>query len=390
MKENLALKVTDLMKEYRITADGKKQSFRALDGLSLEVEKGQVLGIVGSNGAGKSTLLKILSRITHPTSGEALIRGKLSSLLEVGTGFHPELSGRDNIFLNGSILGMKRREIKERFDDILDFSGIGRFIDTPVKHYSSGMYVRLAFSVAANLSPDILLVDEVLAVGDAAFQRKCLQRMDQARTDEGRTVLMVSHNMSTIRQLSDRVIWLREGKLHREGDPEEVISAYLREMREISQEVPVADRKDRAGTGEVRVKKIAWNSPSGVLLTGKPASLNIAYQSDKLQSIPGLNFRMHIYKDNGEYLGTLSNEQAGQGLMDAPANGNAVCAFDALPLLPGTYYLTSNLFVNSIKSDKVEQALTFSVLPGDFHNAGAYKSRERQGVALPQQWKLED
>jgi lipopolysaccharide transport system ATP-binding protein len=203
-----------------------RQEIWALRDVSFDVREGEVLGLIGANGAGKSTLLKVLTRITTPTSGRAVIRGRVGSLLEVGTGFNPELTGRENVFLNGSILGMKRREIQRKFDAIVEFSGIESFIDTPVKRYSSGMYVRLAFSVAAHLEPEILLVDEVLAVGDAEFQQRCLGRMEDF-SGTGRTVLFVSHNMQTINQLCDRVIWLDEGTIAEDGDPSQVVTHYL-------------------------------------------------------------------------------------------------------------------------------------------------------------------
>jgi lipopolysaccharide transport system ATP-binding protein len=204
----------------------ERQEIWALRDVSFNVREGEVLGIIGRNGAGKSTLLKILTRITAPTTGRAVIRGRVGSLLEVGTGMNPELTGRENVFLNGSILGMKRREIQRKLPDIVEFAGIDRFIDTPVKRYSSGMYVRLAFSVAAHLEPEILLVDEVLAVGDAEFQQRCLGRMEDF-SGTGRTVLFVSHNMQTINQLCDRVIWLDEGQIAEDGDPSRVVTHYL-------------------------------------------------------------------------------------------------------------------------------------------------------------------
>jgi len=205
----------------------KKEEFWALKDISFEVNKGEVVGIIGANGAGKSTLLKILSQITPPTEGEIILRGRVGSLLEVGTGFHPELSGRENIFLNGAILGMKRREIEEKFDQIVKFAGIEKFLDTPVKYYSSGMYVRLAFSVAAHMEPDILLVDEVLAVGDAEFQKKCLGKMNEITKTEGRTILFVSHNLTAIRNLCHRSILLENGKVAYFGSTEEAINKYL-------------------------------------------------------------------------------------------------------------------------------------------------------------------
>lgn len=198
----------------------------ALRDVSLEVQEGEVLGVIGRNGAGKSTLLKILTRITTPTSGRAEIRGRVGSLLEVGTGFHPELTGRENVFLNGSVLGMKQREIQDKFDEIVEFAGVERFIDTPVKRYSSGMSVRLAFAVAAHLEPEILLVDEVLAVGDAEFQRRCLGRMEDL-SQSGRTVLFVSHQMQAVAQLCDRAVWLEKGEVALDGPSSTVVADYL-------------------------------------------------------------------------------------------------------------------------------------------------------------------
>ena len=242
-----AIRVEQLSKQYRVgghvpayaslrdritdsfrakAATPRQELFWALRDVSLTIGRGEVIGVVGRNGAGKSTLLKILSRITEPTEGEVHLFGRVSSLLEVGTGFHPELTGRENIYLNGAILGMTRREIRAKFDDIVAFAETEAFLDTPVKRYSSGMYMRLAFAVAAHLDPDILLVDEVLAVGDAAFQRKCLGRVEQI-SGQGRTVVIVSHNMTVVSTLSDRVVWLDAGKIVDFGSPAEVIARYL-------------------------------------------------------------------------------------------------------------------------------------------------------------------
>jgi lipopolysaccharide transport system ATP-binding protein len=204
-----------------------REEFWALKDVSFQIKRGESVGIIGRNGAGKSTLLKLLSRITEPTTGRIELDGNVASLLEVGTGFHPELTGRENIYLNGAVLGMKRAEIKRKFNEIVAFAEVEKFLDTPVKHYSSGMYVRLAFAVAAHLEPDILIVDEVLAVGDAEFQKKCLGKMQSVSEDEGRTVIFVSHNMQAIRQMCQRVIFLKQGKIDYSGDPHTAISAYL-------------------------------------------------------------------------------------------------------------------------------------------------------------------
>lgn len=252
---DIAIKVEDLGKEYiighqkqgdlmnsfgdswrRLFQKGKtKESFWALKDLNFEIKKGEAVGIIGRNGAGKSTLLKILSRITEPTKGRFAINGRVSSLLEVGTGFHPELTGRENIYLNGTILGMNRREIKQKFDEIVEFSGVEKFLDTPVKHYSSGMKVRLAFSVAAHLEPEILIIDEVLAVGDAEFQKKCLGKMDEVSRKEGRTIIFVSHDLNAIQRLCSWGILLKNGKVETSGSSTKIIDFYSRNIYGLKQ-----------------------------------------------------------------------------------------------------------------------------------------------------------
>ncbi len=228
----------------------------ALDHVSFAVEPGEIVGVIGHNGAGKSTLLKVLSRITFPSSGRVSLRGRVSSLLEVGTGFHPELTGRENVYLNGTILGMTRTEINNKFDQIVEFSGIGKFIDTPVKRYSSGMQVRLAFSVAAHLEPDILLVDEVLAVGDADFRRKSLGKMGDVAS-EGRAVLLVSHNMTAVSTLCQRVIWMENGRIRMDGETQDVISTYLRTTTENKQIVGWDDPETAPGNENARLRQVA-------------------------------------------------------------------------------------------------------------------------------------
>jgi lipopolysaccharide transport system ATP-binding protein len=224
---NFGRKAGDLMRGRQVVQGDTIEEFWALKDVNFEVREGEVLGIIGRNGAGKSTLLKILSRITEPTNGRVTLRGRVASLLEVGTGFHPELTGRENIYLNGAILGMSRAEIRKKFDEIVAFAEVEKFLDTPVKRYSSGMYVRLAFAVAAHLEPEILVVDEVLAVGDAEFQKKCLGKMDEVARGEGRTVLFVSHNIPAIRTLCSRVLYLREGQLAGDGDANLITNDYL-------------------------------------------------------------------------------------------------------------------------------------------------------------------
>ena len=224
---NLMRTTGDLFAGRPIVQGDEVEEFCALNGVSFQVGVGERVGIIGRNGAGKSTLLKVLSRITHPTRGRVMLNGRVASLLEVGTGFHPELTGRENIFLNGAILGMSRWEIQEKFDEIVDFAEVSKFLDTPVKRYSSGMYVRLAFAVAAHLEPDLLIVDEVLAVGDASFQKKCLGKLAENNSQNGRTVLFVSHNMGAIRSLCSRCIWLDGGSVRMDGDVDTVVDQYL-------------------------------------------------------------------------------------------------------------------------------------------------------------------
>lgn len=249
---NLAKKPIQWMRGQR----NSKELFWALKDVSFSVNKGEVIGVIGRNGAGKTTLLKLLSRITPPTSGQAIIRGRVNSLLEVGTGFHPELKGRENIYLAGAILGMTKKEIDSKFDEIVEFSEIGQFLDTPVKRYSSGMYVRLAFAVAAYLEPEVLFVDEVLAVGDYKFQRKCLEKMSQVSSQEGRTVLFVSHNMASVARLCNRSILLEEGKLIMEGPTPQVIEKYIGLREDIGAEVSWKNPVEAPGDSTVKLRSV--------------------------------------------------------------------------------------------------------------------------------------
>jgi lipopolysaccharide transport system ATP-binding protein len=286
----------------------------ALKNVSFEVKQGAVMGIIGRNGAGKSTLLKILSRTTTPTSGEVKIKGRVASLLEVGTGFHPELTGRDNIFLNGAILGMTRREIKSKFDAIVDFAGVDRYIDTPVKRYSSGMYVRLAFAVAAFLEPDILIVDEVLAVGDAEFQKKCLGRMKDVSSNEGRTVLFVSHNMTAINSLCHSVIYMRNGMLEQSGNPTEIINVYLGAGSEISTR-KTWDSGNEPGDDVARLLEARLVDSNGrdanVIDFRKGGAIVFTYEVLIEGYSPIPNF--HLFNQKGEYV-LVSSEASSASL----------------------------------------------------------------------------
>ncbi|MCL5781984.1 MAG: ABC transporter ATP-binding protein [Patescibacteria group bacterium] len=287
-------------KAMRAVGLEKKEEYWALRDISLNVNRGEVIGIIGANGAGKSTLLKILSQITPPTEGEIVIRGTIGSLLEVGTGFHPELTGRENIFLNGAILGMTRAEIAKKFDAIVEFAGISKFIDTPVKRYSSGMYVRLAFSVAAHMEPDILLVDEVLAVGDAEFQKKCLGKMEEVTEKNGRTIIFVSHNMGAIEQLCDRSILLKNGRILRSGPTREIVSFYMNNDKNLKS---VIEYPQATSTKGVSIKKVSilddHGNPSSNLSTTNEFSFEIEYEV--FQETSGVMLNCIIYSE-GEIL----------------------------------------------------------------------------------------
>lgn len=288
----------------------------ALRDVSFEVNEGEVLGIIGRNGAGKTTILKVLSRITEPTSGSAEIYGRISSLLEIGTGFHPELTGRENIFLNGAVLGMRKREIKEKFNEIVSFSGIEKFIDTPVKRYSSGMYVRLAFAVAAHLEPEILLIDEVLAVGDVQFQKKCLGKMKDVASG-GRTVLFVSHNMQSINSLCNRVILLENGRIAYSGSTMETINKYLKEGK-TNKNVKlewVSPEKELPFSDVVKIKHYCIMDDDGVVVGGKlfnSRSYSISVELDMLQSNQNIRIAYAIYSEDQSLLLTSSINDEGK------------------------------------------------------------------------------
>jgi len=324
----------------------------ALKDVSCEIKRGEVVGIIGPNGAGKTTLLKILSRITEPTEGQAEIHGRVGSLLEVGTGFHPELTGRENIYLNGAILGMKKAEIEQKFDEIVDFAEIEKFIYTPVKHYSSGMYVRLAFAVAAHLESEILLVDEVLAVGDAAFQKKCLGKMGSV-AKEGRTVLFVSHNMIAVRNLCSRVIWLRDGDIFQSGVTSTTVESYLRDSLRTESIAEIAERirslpPDPAFrlTGvDVRQNERAGN----VVINGQP--VEVAIQYSVLQRTTGLRVYFDLCDDHGNILiRTFHDDDAEAIPIVEPGEYESTAVIQANLLAPRTYELRIRASIFNVRS----------------------------------------
>jgi homopolymeric O-antigen transport system ATP-binding protein len=333
--------------------------FWALNDVTFEVRKGEKIGIIGKNGAGKSTLLKLLSRITEPSTGRISMRGRVSSLLEVGTGFHPELTGRENIFLNGSVMGMTRKQIKSRFDEIVDFAEIETFLETPVKRYSSGMFVRLAFSVAAHLEPDILLVDEVLAVGDNRFQKKCLNRISQI-SDEGRTIIFVSHTMAMIRSLCSRVLLLEEGSLVRDGPPNEIVEAYLRSSC-MNQAVSLSGRTDRNGTGSARIKNILVESQvgDGVIRSDSELRIQLDYTGDT--ALPSVRVVLSIYEYSGAGLFVLDSGSSGTIFSGAPESGTFICETAPINLTPGYCYINVRLMSGETLIDQVASAVEFHI-----------------------------
>jgi lipopolysaccharide transport system ATP-binding protein len=359
----------------------------ALSDVSFEVERGEVLGIIGRNGAGKSTLLKILSRITEPTRGHARLCGRVGSLLEVGTGFHPELTGRENVFLNGAILGMTRREIHARFDEIIAFSEVEKFVDTPVKRYSSGMRMRLAFSVAAHLEPELLFVDEVLAVGDAAFQRRCLRRMDDVAS-RGRTVLFVSHNMAAVSSLCTRAILLRDGQLVEEGAPSKIIESYIGTDRPTDGDVLLPEP---AEPWTSRLKGVRLLDRRGQVATSVGVGEACAIEIDCEVREPLAN----------PSVGVVIQDRIGQNLIrltmrethgEAPAmreGGRITLEIPSLPLLPGSYYLQIGLVSSGRLVDLAENALLFDVHERAVYPTGKLPARGRAVVYAPCEWKLE-
>ena len=363
----------------------------ALRDVSFEVRPGEVVGVIGRNGAGKSTLLKILSRITEPTSGRAELYGRVSSLLEVGTGFHPELSGRENIFLNGAILGMKRGDITRRFDEIVAFSEVERFIDTPVKHYSTGMHMRLAFAVAAHLEPEILIVDEVLAVGDAQFQRKCLGKIGSV-AKEGRTVLFVSHNMAAVSNLCKRGLVLEHGRVAYAGTQSEAVARYLTTCRSNGQ--PLRDRLDRAGSGEVRVVAVEVRDTEGraldVATSGQDVDICLRYEAARgFQSskvIAGLCVKTQF--DTPVFL--QHNRLTRDEWASLPARGTFVCRVPRLPLPPSAYRITYSLMLDGEYLDAMEDAYELNVTDGDFFGSGEVPPATHGCCLVDASWRLEE
>jgi lipopolysaccharide transport system ATP-binding protein len=408
---DVAIQVSDLAKRFEIgTARGGYQlitetitervkslgrskpdprEFWALQDISFEVKRGETMGIIGHNGAGKSTLLKILSRVAPPTRGEARLRGRVGALLEVGTGFHPELTGRENVFLNGAILSMSRREIESKFEQIVEFADIGPFIDTPVKRYSSGMQLRLAFSVAAHLEPEILIIDEVLSVGDLAFQRKCLGRMENAAA-EGRTILFISHNLAAVQGLCDRAILLRNGRIAAEGGVSEVVDRYV--SADTEAHVDLMNRQDRTGDGRLRFTDLQLQRaghPIDSPTSGQDFDIVLTYETADGAPMRGVNIAVSVNEHASDQpLLNLYSETAGADFGEFPPRGEIRCRIPRCPLPAGQYHLGVWADIAGEPLDLVNRAAEMTVAAGDFYGSGRTPPQSHRTVMVDQEWSL--
>lgn len=377
----------------KIKTRQKNSSFWAIKDVSFELERGDVLGIIGPNGAGKSTLLKILSRIILPTTGRAIIRGKTASILEVGTGFNQELSGRENVYLNGAILGMKKKEIDKRFNSIVDFSGIEKFIDVPVKKYSSGMQIRLAFSVASHLTPDILILDEVLAVGDLAFQRKSLAKMYSIARDEGRTVLFVSHNMSATDSLCNKAILLEEGKVAEYGKTRSVISKYIRDYTAATGG-PTINSKLRGGNGKIRVDNFWIENEKGHKITkpksGNKVSFVFSLKSLGLTDLSDVDLGFTLLSQTEQPLFTNYMTFTNQSIANFRSHGVVRFTFDKFPLAEGQYKLSLRVTLKNEEADYIPSTSFFEVEEGDFYETGIITKQKLSPLYISGSWSFNE
>ena len=369
------------------------KSFQALHDVSFNVMEGEVLGVIGHNGAGKSTLLKILSRITEPTGGEVDLYGRVTSLLEVGTGFHAELTGRENVYLNAAMLGMRKVDINKRFEAIVEFSGTQQFIDTPVKRYSSGMYVRLAFSVAAHLDPEILIVDEVLSVGDGAFQKKCLGKMDEVRRD-GRTVILVSHDLPVVASLCQRAILLRHGRVVGDGQPQQIIEQYMSEAF-TGTGVSLADRTDRYTKGELTVQAITFLddklNPLQPALSGQHLVIRVQYKCHVRKAFKDMRVMVVINRDERTSC-IFSTDLVSRTPLDLEGSGYVDFHVPHLPLCGGRYFLHAAIENNTMTQDWVQYAAELQVLDGDYYGTGRMYPHDGwrgKGMFVDHSWRFE-
>jgi lipopolysaccharide transport system ATP-binding protein len=364
------------------------RDFWALKNVSFDVKEGEVIGIVGRNGAGKSTLLKILSRITEPTEGKVRIRGRVASLLEVGTGFHPELTGRENVYLNGAILGMSRAEIKAKFDEIVAFAEIEKFLDTPVKRYSSGMYVRLAFAVAAHLDPEILIVDEVLAVGDAQFQQKCLGKMRDVSRG-GRTVLFVSHNMAAMTGMCTSAAWLSEGTLVERGEVTGVIAKYLSAFA--SNQSGAFRRRTRGDEVAVsNVELLVDGQNSASVQSGASVTFRVRYQNLRDRALDSLSVSILLFADGQKITNLWTNCHRNiPGLPNSlPRTGIFECHIPKWPLRTTKVRLDIFSHIGHVTQDWIEEALVFDSFDGDFYESGITTNPDQGSVLFDHRWSF--
>jgi len=363
----------------------------AIKDVSFEIKPGEVVGIIGRNGAGKSTLLKVLSRITEPTRGYADIHGRVGSLLEVGTGFHPELTGRENVFLNGAIIGMGRKEIQRKFDEIVDFAEVEKFIDTPVKHYSSGMYLRLAFAVAAHLEPEIILVDEVLAVGDAHFQKKCLGKMGEI-AQVGRTVLFVSHNLAAIQSLATRVIVTDQGQIVFDGSGQEGIQKYLTSSQSAMDGQALLNRTDRVGGDRVRLEDVSFydglaRQPAIALVSGQSVIAGLTINNQLTTTVSDVVCSIGFFTMTGQYLFGCRSDCLGVTYSVDPGRTTLECCIPKWPLSEGRYVYNLMLQRSGDTLDWIKEAGYIDVHNGDFYGSGRLPAANRQGVFIDHFWE---
>jgi len=372
------------------TVKGGGEYVWALKDINFEVKRGEVLGIIGRNGAGKSTLLKILSRVTTPTTGEIKIKGRVASLLEVGTGFNPELTGRDNIYLNGAILGMRKREIDEKFDEIVEFSGVERYVDTPVKRYSSGMYVRLAFAVAAHLEPEILIVDEVLAVGDAEFQKKCLGKMQDV-AGHGRTILFVSHNMSAVRSLCTSGIMLQSGTLLEVGPTEKIVDRYLANSHDLSRVVMDLDAVNRSGDmgSRLKVTRLVFNEGTDIR-HGQALRIDLHFKAST--AAEEVAFGLGFCNRDGIRLFSMDTDIPGERLkIAAGSSGRITFTIPVLHLEPDFYLIDVGIRSgDNFMLDYAPSCGLAAVIPSEATpSVIAMRETGRGGFRQPSEWRVE-
>ncbi|MBC7695258.1 MAG: ABC transporter ATP-binding protein [Burkholderiales bacterium] len=373
-----------------ITKKNETEDFWALKDVSFEIEKGDRVGIIGRNGAGKSTLLKILSRITPPTRGRIEYSGRMASLLEVGTGFHGDLSGRENIYLNGSILGMSKHEIDRKFDEIVAFAEIEKFLDTPVKRYSSGMYVRLAFAVAAHLEPEILIVDEVLAVGDSAFQKKCLGKMKDV-SNSGRTILFVSHQLASVQSLCNKAIVLKKGMVDFPlSETNLSLKHYLKEVASLSK-IIIADRTDREGQGNFRFKNVILKDNENQITnsgqTGKDLIFEIEYDINS-SSLNNVSVAITIYNDEGRDMVTLANHIVDQPFETLKKENTIQCRVNKFPLTKGSYICNMIAYKDDVIQDYIQEAFNLEIEEGDFFGTGRIAPTAHHSFLIDNKWSI--